>query len=281
MHAAELLGEVGPRHNGFGERSEAAEHIECDEGADRQEHRDFHHRLRGDGQHQALLMLGGVGVAGAEQDGESGHDEGDEQADVADGQAGEGRGLVGAEGQQQRGHRLRHGLELQGDVGHDAGHRDDGDKGGDGGALAVAGADEVGDGGDVLGFAEADDAADERQAESEHQDGADVYGQEVEAAGCRQADAAEEGPRRAVDRQRQGVDVGPRARALAAARLDVAVIGHREQEADVYERGRDDFPGIQHGCRLTLYLICGKSAAIERRRLWHAAPKTQFFARIR
>jgi hypothetical protein len=44
-------------------------------------------------------------------------------------------------------------LELQGDVGHDAHHRDQRDQAGQQGAFAVAAGDEVGDRGDAVGAA--------------------------------------------------------------------------------------------------------------------------------
>ena len=50
----------------------------------REEGEQLHHRLDRHGQDHAVLVLGGVGMARAEQDGEERQREGDEQRQVAD-----------------------------------------------------------------------------------------------------------------------------------------------------------------------------------------------------
>ena len=107
---------------------------------------------------------------------------------------------------EQRVDRERHRLQLQGDVGQRAGHRDDGDDGGHRLALAVARGEEVGDRGDVLALGEPHDAQQEAPAEREQQDRPEIDREEVVARGGGEADAAEERPGRAVDGQRQGID---------------------------------------------------------------------------
>ena len=62
----------------------AVEQEEGDQQADRQEGRQLDHGLHRDRQHQPVLVLGGVGVAGAEQHGEQREQHGDDQRDVAD-----------------------------------------------------------------------------------------------------------------------------------------------------------------------------------------------------
>ena len=66
------------------EVARAVEQDEGDEDADREEGEELHHRLHRDRQHHAVLVLGGVGVAGAEEDGEERERGGDEQREVAD-----------------------------------------------------------------------------------------------------------------------------------------------------------------------------------------------------
>ena len=105
---------------------------------------DFHR----DGQDQAVLVLGGVGMPGAEQHGEQRKQHGDDQRDVADEgiEAGRRAAVVLDHQADRAGDRL----ELQRDVGNGADHRDQRGDRGDGEALAVAGAEEIGDRGDLL-----------------------------------------------------------------------------------------------------------------------------------
>ena len=63
--------------------AEAVEQAEGDEQADAHEGDELDHRLEGDRRHQALMVLGRVDVAGAEQDGEQRHQRRDPQRGVA------------------------------------------------------------------------------------------------------------------------------------------------------------------------------------------------------
>ena len=191
------------------QRDRAVEHPERDEDADRQERHELDDRFGGDREHQAVLMLGGIDVARAEQHGEGRHRQRDEQRDVAEqGPAGV---IAGRDMSKDRFERGRHRLELQRDVGNGADDRDQRDGRGDGLALAVARGDEVGDRGDVLRLGEPHDARISRRAEQpDHEHRADIDGEEVVAGARGEADRAEERPGRAVDRQRQRIDQMPR-----------------------------------------------------------------------
>ena len=148
---------------------------------------------------------------------------------------------------EQRVDRQRHGLQLQGDVGQRAGDGDDRDDGGDGLALAVAGGEEVGDRGDVLALGEAHDAQQEAPAEREQQDRAEIDGDEIVAGGGGNADAAEERPGGAVDRQRQGIDERPAVARLGEAACPVGIPREREQDTHVSQRQRYNAPAFDHG----------------------------------
>ena len=154
-------------------------------------------RFRRDREHQAVLMLGGVDVAGAEQDREGRHQQGHEQRDIAKQRL--RRGAARRDLGEDRADRRRHRFELQRDVRN---HADDGDQR-DGGrhrlALAVARRNEVGDRRDVLALGQPHDADDERIGEPHHQHRPDIDGEEIEAGARGQPDRAEERPRRAVD----------------------------------------------------------------------------------
>ena len=229
------------------QRAGTAEHPEGHENANREEGEQFDDRLGGDRQHQAVLMLGGVDMPRSEQHGEGRHRQRDEQCDIAEQRPGQvaDRRDMGEDGLKRR----RHGFELQRDVGNGADNGDQRDHGGHRLALAVARGDEVGDRGDVLRFGQPHDAQQQRREQADHQHRADIDRQEFIAGARRRADRAEEGPGRAVDRQRQRIDQQPRATGAAEA-LDqpcaVPVARHQEQQADIGKRHCDDDPALQH-----------------------------------
>ena len=74
--------DLGTLLRAFEQAADATEHGEQDEEADRQECRELDQRFGGDGNDQAFLVLGGVDVAGAEQDGEGRHRQGDDEGRV-------------------------------------------------------------------------------------------------------------------------------------------------------------------------------------------------------
>ena len=116
-------------------------------------------QLRRHGQHQAVLVLGGVDMAGAEGRREAGQDEGDEKARSPK-TGTDWRDRAGLDGVQQGGERGRDRLELQRDIGHAADHRGEADQRRHPLALAVARGHEIRDRGDVLRLGEPHDAAD-------------------------------------------------------------------------------------------------------------------------
>ncbi len=201
-------------------------------------------------------MLGGVGLAGAEQHRECRHRQRHDQRDVAD-DRNRGDGLVLAEDGLER---RRHGLELERDIGNRSDDRDQRDGGGNRLALAVTRGDEIGDRGDVLRFRELDHAAQQRRAERDHQHRADIDREKIHAGAGGETDRTEERPGRAVDRQRQRIDQ-PAGAAALGRREPVAVAGHEKQEPDVAEGGCDHAPVVQHRCSLP----CGFGERLHRR----------------
>ena len=130
---------------------EAVVHPEGDEQAHRDEGEQLHHRLECDRRHQALVALGGVEVARAEQDGEGGQQHGDVEGVVAEEQRRAllvGHHHLGILKHDREGVGDR--LQLQRDVGDDPDHGDDRHQAAQQLALAVARGDEVGDGGDAV-----------------------------------------------------------------------------------------------------------------------------------
>ncbi|MCY1434806.1 hypothetical protein D9M71_508780 [compost metagenome] len=152
-------------------------------------------RLEGDGRHHAFVTLGGIQVAGAEDDGEQRQQQRHIQRGVL--QRAERLALVGhadfrvlPEDQETAGDRL----QLQGDIGDHPDHRDQRHQAAEQRALAVAGGDKVGDRGDAVGLADADHLAQHQPEQRRHQGRAEVDRQEADAAGRRPANAAVEGP---------------------------------------------------------------------------------------
>jgi hypothetical protein len=113
-------------------------------------------------------------------------------------------------------------------------------------ALAIAGADEIGDGGDAMDLGDAHDAPQHEPEQHRHQGGTQINRQKIHAAGGRQADAAVESPGRAVNRQGQGVDVGVGDDRTAGVGALVAVVGDPEQNAHIGQRAGDDDSVAQH-----------------------------------
>ena len=222
--------------------ADAAQHGERDEEADRQEGGELDERFGRNRDDQAFLMLGRIDVARAEQNGEGRHRQGDDE-----GRVGRQIEMLQRARAEQRVDRQRHRLQLQGDVGQRAGDGDDRDDGGDRLALAVAGGEEVGDRGDVLALGQPHDAQQEAPAEHEQQDRAQIDGDEIVAGGGGIADAAEERPGGAVDRQRQGIDERSAAARLAEAAGPVGIPRQREQDTHVSQRQRHNAPAFDHG----------------------------------
>ena len=225
------------------QRHRPVEHDEGDEHADGHEGDQLDQRFGRDRQDQPVLMLGRVDVARAEQHREDRHRERDEQRDVAEHRLRHAGGHV--EMGQDRAERGRHRLELQRDIGDRADDRDQRHGRGDRLVLAVARRDEVGDRGDVLRLGEPHDVRDQRRGEPDHDDRADIDGEEVVAGARGEPDRAEERPGRAVDRERERIDDRPRA-APPRARMLVAIARDDEQQPDVAERNDDDDPALQH-----------------------------------
>ncbi|MHC2701275.1 hypothetical protein ACVMHZ_004408 [Bradyrhizobium liaoningense] len=223
------------------------EHPEGDEDAGGEEGDQLDDGFGRDRQHQAVLVLCGIGLPRAEQHREGRHRQRHHQRHVADDRD-VGEGLVLAQDRFERGGNR---LELERDIGHRADDRHQRDGRRHRLALAVAGPDEVGDRGDVVGFGELDHAAQHAGAEPDHQDRAEIDREEVGRGAGGEADRAEEGPGGAVDRQRQRIDQ-PGGATAPGRRAAVAMARHQEQEADITERGGDHAPVVQHGERASL-----------------------------
>ena len=177
--AVEHGGGVRPLQRLGKERRRPVEHPECHEHADAHEGDELDDGFGRDRQHQSVLVLGGIDMARAEQHGEDSHRDCHVERDVAQHRL--HRAACRSGMNEDRGQRGRHRFELKCDIGNGADDRDQRHHGRDGLGLAVAGSDEVRDRRDVLRFCEPDDPHDQRRAEADHEDRADVDRQEVEA----------------------------------------------------------------------------------------------------
>ena len=244
--ARHALGHLGRTREMRQKIARPVEQHEQHERAHRQQRQQLDHRFEGDGQHHAAMLLGGLHVAHAEQDGEDRHQGGHDQRGVGVDDAARavepGRRL--GDGLEGRGHRL----ELQRDVGQHA-HRGE-QRGGDadGAALAVARGQEVGDRRHIVLLGQPHHLAQHRIAQDDQQRRAGIDQHEIDAGGRGAADRAVEGPGRAVDGQRQAID-GRRHRAgRPGAGVPVAEIGDGEEQAEIGQRQGQDGGFRQHAC---------------------------------
>ena len=226
------------RHDGLAlgrllpEIGRSVEHRPDDENAEGPEGDQLDHGFHRDGENQAVLVFGGIGVACTEDHGKTGENEGDDQRQVDEIEIAcadaVGRGIHHGR------NRTRHRFQLEGDIGDDADEIDHRDQHADDGILAVARRDEIGPGGDLLRLGELDDPSQDRHAQRIHQDRPDIDRHEFEAVLRTQPDPAEIGPGRAVDRQAEGVDHRSSTGGNAVhTGLAVAEAGDGEQEQQV------------------------------------------------
>ena len=243
----EHRGELGVG-GGAGEQiAEAAVDAEGDEQPHCKERDQLDHRLERDRRDHALVTLGRVQMARAEQDREGSQQQRDVESGVgqqrhfADVPRHGDLGVV-----REHGEAVRHRLELQRDVGDDADHCDHGDEPGEQRALAVARADEVRDRGDAVGLADRDDLAHDDDPQRGDQRGSQVDRQETDPARRRAPHASVERPRGRVDAERQRVDVRVGDQAAALVGAAVAVPGDAEQRGEVCDRYDADDPALEH-----------------------------------
>src|SRR5690606_26888562 len=195
------------RCGGAGEdRLHAAADID-DEKADGEEGGELDDGFEGDGSDDAVVLLLGVDVAGAEQDGEQRHAGGDAEgeADLVPAFEAAAPEFGGPGDGFDRG---GDGLELQGDIGGDGDHGEDGDQHGQRARFAEARGQEVGDRGDALVVADAHEAAQDEPPAHEDDGGAEIDGEIFQPVAGGGADRAVKRPARAIDRDRERVDEG-------------------------------------------------------------------------
>jgi hypothetical protein len=140
---------------------------------------------------------------------------------------------------------LRHRLELQRDVRHQAEQRDAGRQRADGRALAEARGEQIGNRGAVAAARLLHQAHQQRPGQQVQEDGADKSGRHPPAMPQRLGHRAVEGPRGAIDRQRQCVDPAPVPR--EGLRPTLAVDRGSEQQADPEGRAEGQQGAGGHG----------------------------------
>ncbi len=211
------------------------------EQADREEGEQLDQRLQRDGEHQSVVVLGDVHRASAEQDREQRQRQRDPEGAVRD-------PCVAADRSRARHHFEAHRqrLELQRDVGHRGGERDQGDQGREVLALAVARGDEVGDRGDVALVGDRHHATEHAAKGDEQQCRAEVDREVVDARRGRAAHRAVKCPRRAVNGQRQRIHVRAQPAVGRIQRPAIARPGDREQHAQIGDADRDQRETAEH-----------------------------------
>ncbi len=217
------------------------------EDAHRQEGRELDHGFDGDCRHHAFVALGGVEVARAEEDGKRGQDHRHVKRTVLEDRHGAGAGRhddfrVTGENRETVGYRL----ELEGDVGNHADHGDHRDQSAEQLTLAIARSDEVGDRSNSIDLGHPDHLVQDESGQSEQQGRAEVNRQEADAAGRRAANAAVEGPGRAIHPQRERIHHRIGNQRASGIGTMIGIPGDGKQEAQIQKRGEDDDPALQH-----------------------------------
>ena len=245
---AEHAGVLRPAGHVTQEIPHPAEHAVGDEGSHGQKGEQLDQRLEGDGGDQPLVPPRGIEVAGAEHDPEDDQDHRRPERGVGvEGPARRRRengGNLGVVEEDLEG--LGDGLELERDVRGDADHHHEGHDPPEERGLSVAGAEEVGEGGDAVGLGDSHRLAQHEPPQERHQGGAEIDGQEADPGGDRPTDAPVEGPRGAVDGERERVDEGRVDHAPPVARPPVAGVGDGEQPQHVGQGDREHPPRRQH-----------------------------------
>ncbi len=201
------------------------------------------------------MVLGGIDLAGAEQDREHRQQHRQIERRLAQWRR---RPTVADAAEHLDAHRP--GLELQRDVRHRRDQRDHRHQCCQTLRFAVARTDEIGDRGDVLLVRHLHQTLEHTDAEHEQQDRAEIDRQEAPARGHRNADRAVERPRGTVDRQRQAVDDRAQHGAFRIQRPAVTVIGHREQQRHIQQRHAQQDPSCNHPPASLVSPRCGSRA---------------------
>ena len=221
--------------------------VERDHHADGQKRDQLDHRLERDRGDHPFVALGGVEVPGAENHRERGQRERHVERGVEIPVARRGRSGAG-----EQAVFARHRFKLQGDIRHDADHRHQRHHARQQTAFAVTRGNEIGDGGDAIGLADAHHLEQQQRGDAHHQRRPEINRQKADPRRHRPANAAVVGPRGAVHRQRQGIDPGVGNQRTAGVGLAVAIQGHHKQHRQIDERGADDDAAGEHQARSTI-----------------------------
>ena len=208
---------------------------------DSDEGEELHQGFQRDGGDHTMMALVRVDCPCAENDSEERHPGGDPERHVDTQGVARRAGQVAGIGIDDHLNAGGHRLELQGDVGRGADHRDQGHQNGKAGTLTITRGNQIGDRGDPVHVSDPDQLAQQEPPAHENQSRAEIDGGEFEPAAHRGADGAVEGPGSAVDRDREGVDdrrLDPGG--LAAARLTVPQECDHEEQRHIGERGQED-----------------------------------------
>ncbi len=216
--------------------------VEDDEDPHGQKRQQLDQRLERDRQHHAPVVLGDVQAARAEYDGEQRQHQRHHQRSVLYARA--GGVCTGADQQIDAQHDA---FELQGNVGQHAHQADQCHDHGQRLGFAVTGSDEVGNGSDVLLFADQHHLLHHPRCEDQKQYRPQVDRQECPQLLGRLSDRAEERPAGAIHRQRQAVHPGTQFGRQRGA-TPVAIEGDGEHDGHIGQGDRGDQPaGQRHG----------------------------------
>lgn len=174
--------------------------------ADGQEGAQLDDRFQRHGKNEAILVFGRIRMARAEKDCEGGEHGCDRQGNIAEDEDGwiDGCSVI----IHHEADTARNCFQLQRDIGNGADGGNAGGKRGDAEALAIARRQKIGDGGDVLGFGQPHDMAQQPVAKRKDENGADIDAKKLKPALRGKPDRAEKGPGGAIDGEAQRIDIG-------------------------------------------------------------------------
>jgi hypothetical protein len=135
---------------------------------------------------------------------------------------------------------------LKRDVGNGAQDRGERDDDRERLVLAVTRGHEVRDRGDVLRLSQPRDLYEQRTRNRESENGAEIDRKEIEACGRSEAHRPEKGPRGAVHRDRERIDVGTAPTVHPGRPHAIAICREREKQSEIDQRHRDHGPAVLH-----------------------------------
>ena len=222
------------------------EHAEGDEQPDTEKGQQLDNGLCGYGQHQPVLMFGGVNASGSKGNGETRQNQHGGKANIR--QVGAACALNRRNHSHERG---GDGLQLQRDIRHNADQCDQRHKRRYGFRFAIAGGNKIRDGGDILRFGQRYNALKQSLPEYKHQNRADINQQKTHSLHRGHTHRAEKCPGCAVNAERESINQRATTPSHQLLAIGVAKMRKCKQSTQIEQRAQENNPGCNHASVLT------------------------------